>query len=246
MTRPSGARCASRFADGPGVRARRRLEDRAELVRFELVRADDAEVALARAPPHHLGQVGADLLERARVEGAAAARLGTAAIPASGRSSGLRSAPPFAWRFIPMPRVAARREGRDVGRGAALGVEELLGAVRAEPRLEDGEVRRVRLHVGGRHLVRAERALDRLAVNRLRTGPPFGRTEHDHRPARFGTTPPARCPRLDGSDAIRRLVERRRHPLVDAVVVARDDERLPAVAAVKRGAAPRRSSIRRS
>ena len=52
---------------GPCVRPPRHLEHGPELVRFELVRAEDPEVAVVLGAHHHLAQVRPDLVERAGV-----------------------------------------------------------------------------------------------------------------------------------------------------------------------------------
>ena len=66
MTRPSGAKRLSASSDQVCARPVD-LEHRAELVRVELVRADDPEVAVLLGALHHLAQVGADLVERTGV-----------------------------------------------------------------------------------------------------------------------------------------------------------------------------------
>ena len=80
--------------------------------------------------------------------------------------------------------LALRRQRLQLGAQAAVGIEQLLGLVAAQPVLEQLQVRRVAAHVGERHLVRAPRALDLVAADLLRSGPALGRAQHDHRPAR--------------------------------------------------------------
>ena len=63
-------------------------------------------------------------------------------------------------------------------------VEQLLGSVAPEPRLELRQVLGIRAHLRQRHLVRAPRSLDRQPVHRLRARPALRRAQHDHRPAR--------------------------------------------------------------
>ena len=92
-------------------------------------------------------------------------------------------------------------------------------------------MRRVRARIGDRHLVRAERALDRDAVELLRPRPALRRPQHDHRPrpARVVVLL-ARGP-LDRMDAADRVVERARHLLMhDGGVGAGDDVGIVAVA----------------
>ena len=68
--------------------------------------------------------------------------------------------------------------------------------------------------IGERHLVRAKGALDRHAIDELRTGPALGRVEHDHRPARpRGVAMLARVV-LNALDLLDDRVERRGHRLV--------------------------------
>ena len=52
--------------------------------------------------------------------------------------------------------VAPGRQGRQLRDEGAVGVEELLGPVAAQPRLEQGQVLGVRAHLGHGHLVRSE------------------------------------------------------------------------------------------
>ena len=117
------------------------------------------------------------------------------------------------------------------GRGAGL-VEQLLGAVGLQPRVEDGEVLVVALDARQRHLVRAPRAGDLGAVDLVGAGPALGRAQHDERPAGPGAVPVATARRrLDLLDA---SVCRRQRPgetLVHAgQVLALDLEHLVAVA----------------
>ena len=114
-------------------------------------------------------------------------------------------------------------------------VEQLLRLVRAHPLLELAQVLWVLREAGERHLVRAPRALGRLAVDLLRAGPALRRAQHEHRPAR-----PLRglaCPSgaLDLGDLVERAVELGRERLVDRVgIVARDEARRVAVALEQR------------
>jgi len=61
-------------------------------------------------------------------------------------------------------------------------VEQLLGPVTAHPLLENLQVFGILAHVRDRHLVGAEGALDRLAIDLLGAGPALGGAQDDHRP----------------------------------------------------------------
>ena len=126
--------------------------------------------------------------------------------------------------------LALGGQRRDLGGDPAVLVEQLLGAVRAHPRLERREVLGVLGQLRQRHLVGAEGALHRLAVDLLGPRPALGRAQDDHRPARplgvaFAST------RLDGGDVADHLVERLGHELVHGRrVVALHEVGLVAVA----------------
>ena len=129
-----------------------------------------------------------------------------------------------------MRRSPLGRQRRDLGRDPSALVEQLLRAVRAHPRLERGEVLGVLGELRQRHLVGAEGALHRLAVDLLGPRPALGRAQDDHRPARPLGGALART-RLDGGDVADHLVERLGHELVHGRrVVALDEVRLVAVA----------------
>ena len=79
--------------------------------------------------------------------------------------------------------MAGRRQrGEFLAELAAL-VEQLLGPVAPHPVFELRQMLGL-LEIGDRHLVGAPGALDRVAVDGLRSGPALGRAEDDHRPAR--------------------------------------------------------------
>src|SRR5215207_7693764 len=99
--------------------------------------------------------------------------------------------------------VASRGVGCKFGDQATLLVEELVGVVGAQPFLQHRELIRVGPDVRERHLVGAERTLDRQAVHFLRPGPALRRAQHYSRPAwasRDARVPLARLA-LDGPDA---------------------------------------------
>ncbi len=167
----------------PGVGAGGHVEHRAQLVRLEFIGAEDPEVAVVGAAAHDLGEVEADLVERA-VVGRAPFR----GIHRDGRNCRVRQLQGPAHEATdgvvvhPQAQVARRREVEDVGRRPAVRVEELLGPVRAEPRLDDRQMGRIRPAVGRRDLVGPVRAFHGQAVHFLRAGPALRSAEHDHRP----------------------------------------------------------------
>ena len=133
--------------------------------------------------------------------------------------------------------LASRTQDVELGHRAPLVVEELLRPVRAEPRLEHGEVLGVLAHLGERHLVGVERPLDLHAVDDARAGPALRRAQHDRGPARRpvveGT---GRGIRSDRLDAFVGDVDRVGHAGVHGHVVlaaeaAGHEERFVAVAA---------------
>src|SRR5689334_19617539 len=128
----------------------------------------------------------------------------------------------------PRPR---RREAGEVWPQTTRFVEQRLGPIALHPFLELTAMRLVRRHPGERHLVRAPRAFDLLAIDLFGAGPALRRPQHDHRPA----SAPGRntIPRiaLDGADAFDQGIEGRRHLLVHGLgIVALDEVRLVSVA----------------
>ena len=87
-----------------------------------------------------------------------------------------------------------------------------------------GEVLGVGAHFGERHLMRAPRAFDGKAVDERGPGPPLGRPQHDHRPARAGPRRPTRAPRVAVAGSRPARVERRGELLVDERRVVAGDE----------------------
>ena len=110
-------------------------------------------------------------------------------------------------------------------------VEQLLGPVAAHPRVQGAEMIAVRAHLGQRDLVGAPRSLDGKAVDLLRSRPPLGRAQDDHRPPRPRTAPPGTRVVLDvvhfGHDVVERLGQRLVHHLG---LLALHDPRRPAAA----------------
>ena len=195
----------------------RRLVDGLQPVRRGLVRTEDAEVLRVRGcdgaqplaeHPRRLGDRGAALVVAARVDGEVAevgqfegdAQFATVGV---GRRAHAQ--------------LAVGGEGHDVVGWAAGLVEQLVGAVAAQPRVEVVEVFVGVAGVGERHLVAAPVTLGDLAVDRLRARPTLRRAEDDHRPVRtlgvlgtrFGGLG------LDAGDVVEHLVEQRRETAVD-------------------------------
>ena len=111
-------------------------------------------------------------------------------------------------RVAPHAPDAPRAHRQDLGDRRAVGFEQLLDRVRAQPSLDRGQVLRVGRAVGGRHLVGPPRSLDRDAVELLDPRPPLRRRDDDHGPLRaFRRTAGARLG-LDRADVGVGLVER--------------------------------------
>ena len=102
----------------------------------------------------------------------------------SGTSSGTKRRSPFACGFAPIRRSPTGASARNRPSSRPRSSNSSLGVIAAHPRLERRELRGIGAHGGERHLVRAERALDRQAVDHLRAGPALRRAQHDRRPAR--------------------------------------------------------------
>jgi hypothetical protein len=122
--------------------------------------------------------------------------------------------PPLAWGLDPHAPIAGRRELGDLVAQRAPLVEQLLGAVAAQPGLELSEVLRIGREPGERHLVRAKRALGGLAVDLPGPRPALRRDQHDHRPAGPGVIAPVAGGRLERVDLGDDLVQRGRHRAV--------------------------------
>ncbi len=85
---------------------------------------------------------------------------------------------------------------------------------------------RLGLEVGDRYLVRAERALDLLSVHDPGPGPPLGRAQHDHWPARARRLALGAGDFLNPGYLIESLLECRRQLLVHRIrLVARNEDR---------------------
>ena len=125
--------------------------------------------------------------------------------------------------------VALGREFAQLGNQAAVLVEQLFRVVAAQPVVQNLQVLGLIHH--DRHLMRAEAALDLLAVHHLGAGPALGGAQHDHRPDRTGGVAGLACVLLNGEDFLDDLVERLGHLAVHGHrIVALDEIRLPAAA----------------
>ena len=129
--------------------------------------------------------------------------------------------------------LARRRQRGQLRDEHAALVEELLRPVAAHPLLEQLDVSLVAADIRHRHLVRAPRALDRLAVDLLRARPALRRAQDDHRPARpFGRLARARR-LLDPGDVVERVVERGGELAVHVRGVVAGDEQRPVAVALE-------------
>ena len=193
-----------------------------------LVRAEEAEVGRVRG--QGVAQQGAERpgvlgqgLSRSHRRDGVGAEVGQAQIFAQKPAVGVR--------VTAHAPCTARRKAAQLGRQMPFGVEQLLGAVAAQPALELSQALGLAGDIGDRHLVGAPGALDLVAAHRRRTGPALGRAQHDHRPPR-----PRGCGRgaglgLDAVDRLHGVVEGGRHRLVHAGRLrALDEQGLPAVA----------------
>ena len=119
-------------------------------------------------------------------------------------------------RVVAHAAAARRRERLELGPQAAFGGEQLLRAIAAHPLFQQTQVLGFFRELGERHLMRAPGALDRLAVDDVRTGPALRRLQHEHRPARpLANAPPAArrvwISRMRAIDAIERVRHRAVH-----------------------------------
>lgn len=160
---------------------------------------------------------------------------GTAKSSRDGIGRSRTSSPPLACGVAPSRLVSSGTQARDVRDGAALGVEQFLGPVRAQPGLQLPQVLGVVADAGQRHLVGAPRTLDRFAVDLGRAGPALGGAQYDHRPVRALGRAVLAGGALCGGDAVERGVHGRGHRAVDGGrFVAGDMDRLVSVAAQQR------------
>ena len=207
------------------------FKKRLQSIGERLVRAKDPEIALLRIQFFDIAQ---ETTEHMRVADAAIAR---------------RSHVNRVIAEIRHAQVAQQHAAVGVGIGAhasfalrgkfrqlrfqsALLIEEFLRPVAREPVFQQLQVFRMSRRVRERHLVRAERAFNLLAIDHLRSRPTLGRIENDHRPARTSDVAVDAGVLLDFFDLLHRRVERRGHGLMHRRrLVAFDENGHPAVAA---------------
>ena len=214
---------------GPGVPGPvRGLKDAVQAVGVRLVRAEGAEIALGGVElidvAHEFAQLGHVLRLHRAGEGhvyriIAEIRHPQVAEELAAVGVGVGAHAP----------LAARREVQQVRHRHAVGVEELLRAVAAQPLLDLPDVLGgVRLYG---HLVRAPVAFHLQPVHIVRARPALGRAQHDHRPP--GPQHVAVFPRvrLTGEYLLHALVKRVRHRAVHGHrLAALHEMRLPAAA----------------
>ncbi len=183
MTRPSGARWSS--VDRRSASHTRSVTSNTASSRFEAVSSGPmrrklsglARITSRRKAPEHA---------RRLARGRAGQRVPPDGVVAEvGQLEVAQQQPAVGVRVRAHPPLAGRRErGQLVTAARRRLVEQLLGTVGAQPRLELGQVLGLVADVGQRHLVGAERALGGEPVDDLGTGPALRRAQHDHRPAR--------------------------------------------------------------
>src|SRR5215211_1771594 len=199
------------------------LEDGAEAVGVDLIRAEEPEVSLPGVPGEGVAQKLAQLagrlvaprgglLDFQRV----VAEVGQVEVFEDPAAVGVWA------RAHAM--VASRDVGGKLGDQATLLVEQLFGMVGAHPLLQHRELLRVGPDVRQRHLVGAEGALDGQAAHLVGTGPPLGRAQHDSGPARPARDAVLASLVLDGPDALVAGVQRRGERLVHVGWVVAFDE----------------------
>src|SRR6266849_10939612 len=88
-------------------------------------------------------------------------------------------------RVGPHATVPLRRECRKLRDEAPLLVEHVCWLIAAHPLLQKSQMIQVHLHIRDRYLVCTKCALDRNAIDLLRSGPPFGSTQDNNRPGRY-------------------------------------------------------------
>ena len=130
--------------------------------------------------------------------------------------------------------LAFRGQFREFGTELAGLVEQLLRAIALHPLFQNLHMPRM-AHLAHRHLVRAERALGRFAIDHLRAGPALRRAQDHHGPARSFLEPIGAGVVLDALNLGDRGVERGGHELVHLHrVVALDEIGRVTVAAKER------------
>ena len=164
----------------------------------------------------------------------------------SGISSGCRDRPPFACGFAPMRASPVGASAASVGIRRPLASNSSSGSVAPHPRFEHRELLGFVAHVGERHLVRAERAFDRDAVDLLRAGPALRACAARSRAsAAVRDTPLVRASVWIARMCVEAGIERRGERLMHAHrLVAFDEVHVVAVARRAGSRSPRRSRDR--
>ena len=129
------------------------------------------------------------------------------------------------------PQGSLGREGPQLRHQAAVGIKQLLGAVAAQPGLQQGQL--LRVGVGSRqgHLVGAPKTFELVAVELGGARPALGGAQHQHRPGRPHRLAAGAAAGLDGADSLQGRIHRRGHGAVHRHrLVALHKQRLPAVA----------------
>jgi hypothetical protein len=184
----------------------RHIEHRTEPVRLGLVRPDQAEVAVRRVRRHHVAQPAAEHPGRLGERGSRGGHLH--AVRPEVRQLQVPGQPPAVGvRVGAHPQVAGGQPGHDLVARRPGPVEQLLGPVGAQPRLQRGELLGVGTDGRQRYLVGPPGTLDRQAVEALRAGPALRRTQHDHRPARAAGVALDPGPVPDRRDRVEHLVQ---------------------------------------
>ena len=187
------------------------LVDGLEPVRGGLVRSEDAEAR--HVVLHHIAQVLAEGLG-VLVHRRAAGRDVDGVLANVRKPEVLAQQPAVGVRVGAHAPVALRRQGLELGDEPAVRVEQFLGLVAAHPVFEQLQVRRVVAHVGKRHLVRAPGPFHLVALDFLRSRPPLGGSQHDHRPAWADGVVRRAGLLLQGTNLADGLLQRRGHLLV--------------------------------
>ena len=162
-------------------------EDRIQPVRRGFVGAEDPKVLRPFVMRDDIAQ---EASEHARVFRFDRTRCldGDAVLAKVWQAQGAQERTAVGVRIRAHPPCAARRQLAQLRPQLSASVEEFLGPIALQPRLEQCAVHGVLSWIAERNLMRTEGALVALSVHRLRPGPSLGRREHDHGPAR-----PRRC-----------------------------------------------------
>ena len=204
------------------------LENVAQAVGHGLVRAEYAEVAAVHVQLDDIADISAKL-DHILTLNTARSRNIQSVIAEIRQAQLVHEQTAVGVRVCADAVLAGRRQRLEFGNQLAVFVEQLLRMVAAQPLLEHGQVLRAVHHQ--RHLMRAEAALDLLAVHVLRAGPALRGAQHDHRVDRTGRVAGLAGVLADGEDFLGYGVERVRQCAVYLHrLIALDEIRLPAAA----------------